>query len=293
MRDFTSPPSEIDENMQFRITDYFKYGFELWKRHFWLITSYVAICLFLYSLAERYVFVLRFFRQTDEYFGYFSNLSFRYLIICIVSNIFAGGMYYRLAQVDIYEKSQHWLSDFLASDSKMLQFACFGLADFAIASLFTSLFNLFGENSNAYMKGDAFYIFNLLTSLFRIFWQIFTLFVLPLIAISDQKWLAAIKTSFQLVKKRIFWFLLFSMSISFLLGINSVLMYMLGVYNGRGDTLNEAMSFYKVFAYAFTACVIYMAFKHLIMREFPNEGDKIAETLEEKISQIGEQEIEE
>jgi hypothetical protein len=138
-----------------------------------------------------------------------------------------------------------------------------------------------------------FYVFNFLTSLFRIFWQIFTLFVLPLIAIYDQKCLDAIKTSFQLVKKRIFWFLLFSISMSFFLKMDLVLIYILKFYNGYGETLHNILSFYKVFAYAFIACVMFMAFKHLVMRDFPNEGDKIAETLEEKIAQIGEQEIEE
>jgi len=295
MRTLPELSTELGENVKFRFAQYFQYGFEMWKRHFFLLASYIAICLFLRFIFWEAFNLFSFFKDLKQLIGsqYFPLFSF--FIQSISLSIFTGGFHSKLLEVHIYERKQHWLSDFLPTDTDMALFLYLGMVNFGVISFLTNLPYFLTD-----LNTPEYYLLFQITSVLCCVWLSFCLFSLPIIVVYEVSWYEALTASFAIVKQKVLYFIGFYLILNLLTNLFFAVEYELELYYGLGRIALQTGTYgyyvltffwyiYQILSYSFVGCVVFACFEHLVLKISPSTGmeEEIEETLEDKINKIG------
>lgn len=284
----------LESKDKFRFQAYVKYGFALWQKYLWLISSYVVIFVGLVFM-EKWWINSTYYTAFQDFFGvlYFSYIHT--FIETILLSVFMGGLYFRLIKLIIYGQQIHWLNDFFATSEDTLRFVYVGISNFIVALTLRSCMMITPQTPfDAYI---AFALFvNMSINILIFLWTLFTLFALPILIIYDISWLESLKSSYYIIKQRFWYFLGFMILSILLLRLDITISYLIAINAPNFyDIYLIIQPIYQIFAYSVGICIFFMVFQHFVLKIEPDNtiiDEEINHELMSKIEEIGENEHE-
>lgn len=288
MQEIPELTTALKSSETFHFQDYFRYGIALWKKHSWVITSYVAIWVAAIFLKSWFLSA-GYFITLQESFGesYFSYLNS--IIDTIGLSVFIGSLYFRLIELVTYRKTIDWVGDFFATGEDTLRFVYIGMANFGVVFILTNCRMITPPTPFDIYIAFAIFV-NMSIALLVFLWSLFTLFALPIVIIYDVSWIEALKSSYSIVKQRFWYFLGFMVVLMCFCRFDMLMNYVI-VFNGTQEIYDiylKLQPFCQVFTYSISICIAFIAFQHLVLKREPNNVGNEQEFEQELVSKIAE-----
>lgn len=286
MQEIPELTTTLKNSEKFHFQDYFVYGITLWKKHIWLITSYVAIWVAI-AFLKNWLLSAGYFIALQESFGetYFSYLVT--IIDTIGLSIFIGSLYFRLIEIVVYHKEIHWFRDFFATGEDTLHFIYVGIANFLVVFILMNCRMITPPTPFDIYIAFAIFV-NMSIALFVFLWGLFTLFTLPIVIIYDVTWIEALKSSYSIVKQRFWYFLGFMLLLQCFCRFDMLINYVI-ILNGTQEMYDIYLNlqpFCQIFTFSISSCIAFITFQHLVLKREPNSVEDEQE-LASKIAEIG------